>query len=85
MATVWPSPGISTETAALYLAPYGPADRRGPGGGLASENEDITVVERSLAELAEDADHGRIVDGKLLTLVLSLRVRHPELFREEAR
>jgi nudix-type nucleoside diphosphatase (YffH/AdpP family) len=77
---VWPSPGVSTETAALYLAPYAPADRTGPGGGLASENEEITVVERSLADLAEDADHGRIADGKLLTLVLWLRVRRPDLF-----
>jgi 8-oxo-dGTP pyrophosphatase MutT (NUDIX family) len=77
---VWPSPGVSTETAALYLASYAPADRVGPGGGLASENEDITVVERSLAELAADADHGRIADGKLLTLVLWLRVRRPDLF-----
>ena len=77
---IWPSPGVSTETAALYLAPYAPTDRVGPGGGLASENEDITVVERTLAELAADADHGRIADGKLLTLVLWLRVRHPDLF-----
>jgi nudix-type nucleoside diphosphatase (YffH/AdpP family) len=77
---IWPSPGVSTETAALYLAPYAPADRVGPGGGLAAEHEDITVVERSLAELAADADGGRIADGKLLTLVLWLRVRRPDLF-----
>jgi nudix-type nucleoside diphosphatase (YffH/AdpP family) len=80
VARIWPSPGVSAETAALYLAPYAPADRVGPGGGLKSENEDITVVERPLAELADDADHGRIVDGKLLTLVLWLRLKHPELF-----
>ena len=80
VATVWPSPGVSTETAALYVAPYTQADRVGPGGGLASEHEDITVVERPLAELARDADSGRIADGKLLTLVLWLRLRRPDLF-----
>jgi nudix-type nucleoside diphosphatase (YffH/AdpP family) len=85
VARIWPSPGVSTETAALYLAPYAPADRVGPGGGLASENEDITVVERTLAELADDADHGRIADGKLLTLVLALRVRRPDLFLPPSR
>ncbi len=80
VARVWPSPGVSTETAALYLAPYSPSDRVGSGGGLAAENENITVVERSLDELRADADDGRIVDGKLLTLVLTLRLRRPELF-----
>jgi nudix-type nucleoside diphosphatase (YffH/AdpP family) len=80
VARIWTSPGVSTETSTLYIAPYTPADRTGAGGGLASENEDITVVERSLLELAEDADRGRIVDGKLLTLVLWLRLRHPDLF-----
>jgi nudix-type nucleoside diphosphatase (YffH/AdpP family) len=80
VARIWPSPGISTETATLFLASYSPEDRTGTGGGLASENEDITVVERSLTDLAEDADAGRIADGKLLTLVLALRVRRPDLF-----
>ena len=80
VATVWPSPGVCTERATLYLAPYTPADRTGPGGGLASENENITVIERSLVQLALDADAGRIVDAKLLTLVLALRLRHASLF-----
>ena len=80
VAKVWTSPGISAETSALHIARYASRDRHGPGGGLASENEDITVVERPLAELADDADNGRIADGKLLTLVLTLRLRRPELF-----
>src|ERR1700730_7047375 len=40
----------------------------------------ITVVERLLAALAADVDQGRIADGKLLTLVLALRLRRPDLF-----
>lgn len=80
VARVWPSPGVSTETASLYLAPYSLGDRIGPGGGLASENEDIEVVERPLAELRVEADQGGVTDAKLLTLVLALRLRRPDLF-----
>ena len=80
IARVWSSPGVSTERQSLFLAPYRPSDRSGEGGGIKGEHEGITVVERSLAGLALDADQGRIADAKLLTLVLALRVRHPELF-----
>jgi nudix-type nucleoside diphosphatase (YffH/AdpP family) len=77
---VWPSPGVSAERASRYLAPYGPADRIGAGGGVASEHENITVIERPLADLAAAADEGRIDDHKLLTLVQTLRLRRPALF-----
>jgi nudix-type nucleoside diphosphatase (YffH/AdpP family) len=80
VATVWPTPGILTERVSLYLAPYGPADRIAEGGGVPEEHEGITVVERPLAELAADADAGRILDGKLLMLTQTLRLRRPELF-----
>jgi nudix-type nucleoside diphosphatase (YffH/AdpP family) len=76
----WSSPGVSTERHSIFLAPYGAADRVGEGGGVAGEHEGITVVERTLAELATDVDEGRIADGKLVTLVLALRLRRPELF-----
>ena len=76
----WSSPGVSTERHSLFLAPYRSTDRVGPGGGVADEHEGITVVERSFAQLAADVDQGRIADGKLVTLVLALRLRRPELF-----
>ena len=77
---IWPSPGVSTERQSLFLARYRAADRIGPGGGVEDEHEGITVVERSLADLAGDLDAGYITDGKLVTLVLALRLRRPELF-----
>ena len=80
VARVWSSPGVSTERQSLFLAPYRSADRMSDGGGVAGEREGITVVERLLAELAADVDQGRITDGKLLTLVLALRLRRPDLF-----
>jgi nudix-type nucleoside diphosphatase (YffH/AdpP family) len=80
VARIWSSPGVSTERQTLYLAPYVSSDRIGTGGGAAGEHEGITVVERPLADLALDVDHGRIVDGKLVILVLALRFRQPGLF-----
>jgi nudix-type nucleoside diphosphatase (YffH/AdpP family) len=80
VARVWPSPAILTERIWLYLAPYSPADRVGPGGGAPDEHEGITVVERPLAALAALADAGRLEDAKLLILVQALRLRRPELF-----
>jgi nudix-type nucleoside diphosphatase (YffH/AdpP family) len=80
VARVWSSPGVSTERQSLFLAPFRSADRISDGGGVEGEHEGITIVERLLAELAADVDQGRISDGKLLTLVLALRLRRPDLF-----
>ncbi len=80
VARAWTMPGLSTERAHLYLAPYGEADRVAEGGGLAEEHESIAVVEMPLAELARLADDGGIPDVKLLLLVQTLRLRRPELF-----
>jgi hypothetical protein len=46
----------------------------------AGEHEGIAVIERPLIQLARDLDQGRIVDGKLVTLMYALRHRRPELF-----
>ena len=72
--------GISTERIHLYLAAYGASDRVASGGGAEGEHENIKVVEMPLADLAGLADRGALTDLKTLTLVLALRVRHPELF-----
>ena len=82
---VWSSPGVSTERQSLFLAPYRLRDRTGKGGGVRGEHEDITVIERSLAGLAADADQARIADAKLLILAQTLRLRRPELFASGAR
>ena len=78
-----PMPGISTERIHLYLGTYGAGDRTGAGGGVASETESITVVEMPLAELADMADHGRLVDEKTMLLVQTLRLKRPDLFHSE--
>ncbi len=80
VAHVWSSPGVSTERQSLFLAPYGLADRKDGGGGLASEHEGITVIERPLGELAHDVNQARSTDAKLVILVLALQLRRPDLF-----
>lgn len=80
VTTGWSMPGISTEQMDFYLAPYGSADRSGAGGGLAEEQENITVHEIDLATLAAMSDRGDLTDVKTLVLVLALRIRHPALF-----
>jgi nudix-type nucleoside diphosphatase (YffH/AdpP family) len=81
VARVWSSPGVSTERQSLFLAAYSAADRTAEGGGVPGEHEGIAVIERPLVQLARDLDQGRIVDGKLVTLVYALRHRRPELFK----
>jgi nudix-type nucleoside diphosphatase (YffH/AdpP family) len=80
IATVWTMPGISTERMDYYLAPFSQADRVGKGGGVAGENEDITVEEHPLADLWSSAQRGQVTDLKTLTLLFALKDRHPELF-----
>jgi nudix-type nucleoside diphosphatase (YffH/AdpP family) len=78
---IWMSPGTTTERIDLFLAPYDDAQRIGAGGGLESENENITVLETPLLELwtvCEDAEVPS--DAKTRVLVQALRQRCPELF-----
>ncbi len=77
---VWTMPGISTERMHLYLAPYGPGDWTGEGGGVSDEHENITVAEMPLAALAAMADRGELADLKTFALLQTLRLRRPDLF-----
>ena len=85
VATCWTSPGVIAERVHLFLAPYGMADRKGAGGGLAHEHEGITVEELPLDELWRLADEGGLQDMKTLTLALWLRIRRPDLAESAAR
>jgi nudix-type nucleoside diphosphatase (YffH/AdpP family) len=84
VVTAWTMPGISTERIDLFLAAYAADHRNGHGGGLADEHENIVCVEFALVDLAAMADRGEINDMKTFTLILALRLRHPELFAASA-
>jgi nudix-type nucleoside diphosphatase (YffH/AdpP family) len=80
IACLWTSPGVIAERCNLFLAPFTAADRVAAGGGLASENENIEVIESELPWLAQEADRGAIADAKLFMLLQTLRLRRPDLF-----
>src|SRR6195952_5047767 len=66
---VFMSPGSVTEQLHFYAAPFEPADRSGPGGGLVSNGEDIEVLDLDFDESLAMIGDGRIQDGKT-TMVL---------------
>jgi nudix-type nucleoside diphosphatase (YffH/AdpP family) len=74
------SPGTVTERVHLFLGEIAPHATRGSGGGVASEHEQIEVLELPLDLLAELADTGGLEDMKTLLLVETLRRRRPDLF-----
>jgi nudix-type nucleoside diphosphatase (YffH/AdpP family) len=80
LGTAYSTPGVSTESVALFLAPYAAADRVEAGGGLAEEHENLEVAELPLAELWRRLEAGELRDLKTFALVAVLRARRPELF-----
>jgi nudix-type nucleoside diphosphatase (YffH/AdpP family) len=63
------SPGSVTERLALFVGAYRREDRRGDGGGLAEDGEDIEVLELPLAEALAMVAAGEIVDAKTIMLL----------------
>lgn len=76
---VYMSPGSVTERVHFYAAPYTPADRRGPGGGLADDGEDIEILELEFSQALAMIDDGRIADGKTIMLLQWAALHRPEL------
>src|ERR1700759_3150391 len=62
------SPGAVTERIHFFVAEYEPAMRVGAGGGLASEGEDIEVLELAIDEALAMIADGRIADAKTIML-----------------
>ena len=63
------SPGSVTEKLHFFVAEYEPSMRIGSGGGVASEGEDIEVLELSIDTALAMIDDGRIVDAKTIMLL----------------
>ncbi|ENY5363707.1 NUDIX domain-containing protein [Raoultella ornithinolytica] len=70
--TVYMSPGSVTEKLYFFIAEYSADDRRGEGGGLAAEGEDIEVLEWPLARALQAIREGEIVDAKTIMLLQHL-------------
>jgi nudix-type nucleoside diphosphatase (YffH/AdpP family) len=63
------SPGAVTEKLHFFVAEYESNMRIGSGGGLASEGEDIEVLELSIDQGLAMIGDGRIVDAKTIMLL----------------
>jgi nudix-type nucleoside diphosphatase (YffH/AdpP family) len=63
------SPGAATEKMHFFVAEYEPAMKIGSGGGLASEGEDIEVLELPIEQALAMVEDGRIVDAKTIMLL----------------
>ncbi|THD46097.1 MAG: GDP-mannose pyrophosphatase [Bradyrhizobium sp.] len=63
------SPGAVTEKLHFFVAEYEPAMRIGSGGGIASEGEEIEVLELPIGEALAMIRDGRIVDAKTIMLL----------------
>jgi nudix-type nucleoside diphosphatase (YffH/AdpP family) len=82
VTNMWSLVPVSTERVQLYLAEYSAQDRVGIGGGVAGENENITVHEIGLNDLRAMALSGELADAKTLILAQALLLRHPELWAD---
>jgi nudix-type nucleoside diphosphatase (YffH/AdpP family) len=67
--TVYMSPGAVTEKNYLFVADYSGAERPNLGGGLASEEEFIEVLELPFEQAYSMFENGEIVDGKTIMLL----------------
>ena len=63
------SPGAVTEKLHFFVAEYQPNMRIGSGGGLASEGEDIEVLELPFDQALAMIGDGRIADAKTIVLL----------------
>ena len=63
------SPGSVTEKLFFFVAEYDAAAKVGDGGGIASEGEDIEVLELPIEEALAMVKRGEIMDGKTIMLL----------------
>lgn len=63
------SPGSITEKLHFFVAEYQPSMQVGNGGGIASEGEDIEVLELQIDQALAMIGDGRIADAKTIMLL----------------
>jgi nudix-type nucleoside diphosphatase (YffH/AdpP family) len=69
------SPGSVTEKLYFFVCHYDSASKVAEGGGVASEGEDIEVIELPLQQALAMVARGEIVDGKTIMLLQHLALR----------
>ena len=69
VSTVFLSPGLVKEQVHLYVAKYTEENKIDHGGGLASENEEITVLEIAFKDALQMIRNQEIVDARTILLL----------------
>lgn len=72
LGRVWATPGAVTESLFLFLADYSASDRIGKGGGKDGEDEDVEILEMTLAEAIRLVSTNQIADAKTIILLQHL-------------
>jgi len=75
IASIYPSPGGSSERIALFLAEVDHLHKAGNGGGVEAEGEDIEVLVIPFAEALAMVDRGEICDAKAVIALQYLALR----------
>ena len=70
------SPGSVTEILYFFVAEYSKEMKVNDGGGLASEHEDIQVMEMSFEDALHKIESGEINDAKTIMLIQYLRIKN---------
>lgn len=78
VATVYPSPGGTSERMHLYIAPISSTMRESTGGGV-DPGEDIAIAAWDLDDALAAMRRGEIVDGKTVLLLQHLALHWSDL------
>jgi ADP-ribose pyrophosphatase len=78
IATMYPSPGGTSERIHLFLGKVDRHRRAGTGGGVAAEGEDIQIVVLPFEEAMDMVARGKIRDAKTIVALQYLALRKAE-------
>lgn len=73
ISTFYVSPGGTSERILLYYAEVDNASRESPGGGVASEDEDIQLIEMTFVQALAAVSSGEFQDAKTMLGLLLLK------------
>lgn len=82
IASVYASPGGSSERIHIYYAPIALTDRLTRGGGITSEGEDIRIVTMTAGKTIQMLASGEIVDAKTVIALQWLQIQRALSRRE---
>jgi nudix-type nucleoside diphosphatase (YffH/AdpP family) len=75
VTTLFLSPGLMKEQVYLYVAEYNEDDKIEKGGGLASESEEIEVLETDFSDALQMIESEEIVDARTILLLQYVQLK----------